>query len=111
MGNTLVVVPSPVAPLSATDLYQVLDTSDVPAGTINIVTGDRDVLAKTLAEHEDVDAIWYAGPDEGGAAVERASTSNMKRTWTMPASGALPASAELLREATTVKNIWVPYGA
>ncbi len=111
MGNALVVVPSPVAPLSATDFYQLLDTSDVPAGTVNIVTGSRDGLAKTLAEHEDVDLVWYFGPADGGAAVERASVSNMKRTWTQPATGPLPEVRELLREATQVKNVWVPFGA
>ena len=68
-------------------------------------------LAKTLAEHDDVDAIWYAGPPEGQAMVQRASAGNMKRTWVLPASGPLPHADEILREATQVKNIWVPYGA
>ncbi|MGK0619051.1 aldehyde dehydrogenase family protein [Meiothermus cerbereus] len=111
MGNTLVVVPSPLAPLSATDFYQVLETSDVPAGTFNIVTGERDELARTLAEHDDVDAVWYAGPQAGWALVEKASAGNMKRTWTLPSSGPLPDTEEILRQATQVKNIWVPYGA
>jgi aldehyde dehydrogenase (NAD+) len=111
MGNTLVVVPSPLAPLSATDFYQVLETSDTPAGTINIVTGERDELAKTLAEHDDVDAVWYAGPEAGWALVEKASAGNMKRTWTLPEDKDLPDTDEILRQATQVKNIWVPYGA
>jgi aldehyde dehydrogenase (NAD+) len=111
MGNALVIVPSPKHPLSATDLYQVLETSDVPAGTVNIITGDRDELAKTLAEHDDVDAIWYAGAAAGQAAVQKASANNMKRTWVLPANGALPGVDEVLREATQVKNVWVPYGA
>ena len=111
MGNALVVVPSPLAPLSATDFYQVLETSDVPAGTFNIVTGERNELALTLAEHDDVDAVWYAGPQAGWALVEKASTGNMKRTWTLPSSGPLPDTEEILRQATQVKNIWVPYGA
>ncbi|GIW32070.1 MAG: aldehyde dehydrogenase [Meiothermus sp.] len=111
MGNTLVVVPSPLAPLTATDFYQVLETSDIPAGTFNLVTGERDELAKTLAEHDDVDALWYAGPQAGWALVEKASAGNMKRTWTLPASGPLPDLDEILRQATQVKNIWVPYGA
>jgi len=111
MGNTLVVVPSPLAPLSATDFYQVLETSDVPAGTLNIVTGERDELALTLAEHDDVDAVWYAGPQAGWALVEKASAGNMKRTWILPSSGPLPDTDEILRQATQVKNIWVPYGA
>ncbi len=111
MGNALVIVPSPNHPLSATDLYQVLETSDVPHGTVNIVTGSRDELAKTLSEHDDVDAIWYAGSTEGQAAVQKASAANMKRTWVMEAGGALPCVDDVLREATQVKNIWVPYGA
>jgi len=111
MGNALVIVPSPAHPLSATDLYQVLETSDVPHGTINIVTGNRDELAKTLSEHDDIDSIWYAGPTPGQAAVQKASAANMKRTFVMDASGALPNLDDVLREATQVKNIWVPYGA
>lgn len=116
MGNTTVVVPSERYPLSATDLYQVLETSDVPAGVVNLVTGASDALTKVLAEHEDVDGVWYFGSAEGSTLVERASTSNLKRTWVSyghardwrdPVQGA---GAEFLREATQVKNIWVPYG-
>ena len=60
-GNTVVMIPSQKHPLSATDFYQVLDTSDVPPGVVNIVTGDRDHLIKTLIQHEDVDGslvLW-----------------------------------------------------
>ena len=60
-GNTVVAIPSEAQPLAVTDFYQVLETSDVPAGVVNIVTGRRDELAKVLAEHDDVDAIWYFG--------------------------------------------------
>ena len=67
MGNTVVVVPSERYPLSATDLYQVLDTSDVPGGVVNIVTGARDALAQVLAEHDDVDALWYVGTPPAAA--------------------------------------------
>ena len=115
MGNTVVVVPSERHPLSATDLYQVLETSDVPAGVVNIVTGKRDALAPVLAAHDDVDALWYFGSAKGVAEVEKHSASNMKRTWTAsaergwfdPATGEGP---EFLREATQVKNIWTPSG-
>jgi aldehyde dehydrogenase (NAD+) len=114
MGNTVVVVPSERYPLGATDLYQVLDTSDVPAGVVNIVTGPREDLAKVLAEHDDVDAIWYAGSPEGRRTVESASIGNMKRTWTHleaeVAVETLPAD-EALREAVQFKNIWIPWGA
>jgi aldehyde dehydrogenase (NAD+) len=110
MGNVLVVVPSQTSPLTATDFYQVLETSDVPAGTFNIVTGGRDELAKTLSEHDDVDVVWYAGPPEGQKAVHLASIGNMKQTWVMPTTGELPEMDEILRHSTQVKNIWVPYG-
>ena len=114
-GNTVVAVPSESAPLAATDFYQVLETSDVPSGVINIVTGPKDSLAKTLAEHDDVDAMWYFGSADGVTAVETASTGNMKRTWCESASRAWTDRAdgegrEFLREATQVKNIWIPYG-
>ncbi|MGA2793453.1 MAG: aldehyde dehydrogenase family protein [Roseiarcus sp.] len=114
MGNRVVVAPSPIHPLAATDLYQVLDTSDVPAGVVNIVTGERDVLAKTLAEHEGVDALWYCGTPAGAKMVEAASIGNLKATWTDRARDWRSASEgqgrAFLRRATQVKNIWAPYG-
>ena len=114
-GNTVIAVPSEAHPLAATELYTVLDASDVPAGVINIVTGAKDALAKVLAEHDDVDAVWYFGGQAAGAEVERASAGNMKRTWVEwharawhdPQQGE---GREFLREATQVKNIWIPYG-
>ena len=115
MGNTAVVIPSELYPLAATDFYQVLETSDVPAGVINIVTGARNALTKTLAEHDEVDGLWYFGSREGATAVERASADNMKRTWTEWtqrdwASSAQGEGRDFLRMATQVKNIWIPYG-
>jgi aldehyde dehydrogenase (NAD+) len=116
MGNAVVAVPSERHPLAATDLYQVLDTSDVPGGVVNIVTGKRDELAETLAAHDDVDAMWYWGSAEGSAMVERLSAGNMKRTWVDYGRGrrwfdtAQGEGPEFLRHATQVKNIWVPYG-
>jgi aldehyde dehydrogenase (NAD+) len=116
MGNTVVAVPSARASLTATDLYQVLDTSDVPGGVVNIVTGVPDELAQVLAAHDDVDGLWYFGSPEVSAEVERLSTGNMKRTWvdlgrsrdwTDPRRAA---GEEFLEQATQVKNIWVPYG-
>jgi aldehyde dehydrogenase (NAD+) len=114
-GNTVVAVPSQSAPLAATDFYSVLETSDLPGGVINIVTGDKNALAKVLAEHDDVESVWYFGDREGARAVELASASNMKRTWaTWEFRDWLNADEgegrEFLREATQVKNIWIPYG-
>ncbi len=115
-GNTVVMIPSQKHPLSATDFYQVLDTSDVPGGVVNIVTGDRDHLTKTLVQHEDVDAVWYFGTAEGSYHVEFESAANMKRTWVgygLPRdwmSREQGEGHEFLHEATQVKNIWVPTG-
>jgi aldehyde dehydrogenase (NAD+) len=114
-GNTVVVVPSEVHPLAATDFYSVLETSDVPSGVVNIVTGDKDSLMKVLAEHDDVEAVWYFGGQPGVKAVELSSASNMKRTWaTWHDRQWLDAGdgegREFLRAATQVKNVWVPYG-
>ena len=114
-GNVVVAVPSESQPLSATDLYTVLESSDLPPGVLNIVTGARDALAKTLAEHDDIEGIWYWGSRDGVKAVEYASAANMKRTWCHAYSPDWYSAAdaegrEYLREATQVKNIWIPYG-
>jgi aldehyde dehydrogenase (NAD+) len=117
MGNPVVLVPSERAPLSVTDLYQVIETSDVPAGVINIVTGASAALAKTLAEHDGVDAMWFAGDAATSAMVEKASIGNLKQTWTSRglyhdlADKAKFEGDYFLRRATQVKNVWVPYGA
>ena len=115
MGNRVVAVPSPPHPLAATDLYQVFDTSDVPDGVINIVTGERDTLAKTLADHDEVAAVWYCGSRAGSKLVEKASAGNLKSTWVDHGHArawqeATGQGREFLRRATQVKNIWVPYG-
>ncbi|MEO6891756.1 MAG: aldehyde dehydrogenase family protein [Ktedonobacteraceae bacterium] len=116
MGNSIVIIPSQQAPLSATDCYQVLETSDLPAGVVNIVTGERETLSQVLTDHEDVEAMWYFGTEEGSTRVELGSTSNMKRTWVNYGhtrnwmNVEQGEGQEFLREATHVKNIWVPYG-
>ena len=114
-GNTVIAIPSDAHPLSATDLYSVLETSDVPGGVVNIVTGAKDALAKVLADHDDVEGIWYFGSREGVKAVEYASAANMKRTWASAKrrdwlDARYGEGREFLREATQVKNVWVPYG-
>ncbi|QPC84084.1 aldehyde dehydrogenase family protein [Phototrophicus methaneseepsis] len=115
-GNTVVAIPSEKYPLLATDFYQVLDTSDVPGGVVNIVTGTRDHLTQTLAEHEDVDAMWYFGSAAGSAFVEYLSASNMKRTWVNYGEpldwydSEKAAGERFLHESIQVKNIWVPSG-
>lgn len=114
-GNTAVVVPSQRHPLVAGDLYELLEASDVPGGVVNVLTGDREGLALVLAQHDDVDGLWYFGTPEGAAAVERESVGNLKRTWTCteprdwfdPAFGE---GEEFLRRATQVKGVWLAHG-
>ncbi|MDJ0842290.1 MAG: aldehyde dehydrogenase family protein, partial [Acidobacteriota bacterium] len=115
MGNRVVAIPSENYPLTATDFYQVLETSDVPGGALNIVTGPREELAGVLARHDDVDAVWYFGEQAGCRMVEEASAENMKRTWTCSKgldwhNPRIGEGEHFLRRATQIKNIWVPYG-
>jgi aldehyde dehydrogenase (NAD+) len=116
MGNTVIAVPSESYPLIAGDLYQLFDTSDMPGGAVNIVTGASSQLLKTLAEHDDVDAIWSFGDEASAAAAKAMSVGNLKQVWTNEGRAIdwfNPKLAEgrwFLEHATQVKNIWVPYG-
>ena len=116
MGNACVLLPSESHPLSATDLYQVLDTSDLPGGVVNIVTGPHQELAATLAGHAGVDAVWNFGSPDLTEAIEFESAANLKRTWSMDGRNIdwLDADAaegrEFLHHSTEVKNVWIPYG-
>jgi|EP00945_MAST-04E_sp_MAST-4E-sp1_P005550 aldehyde dehydrogenase (NAD+) len=115
-GNTIIIVPSEAYPLSATDLYQVFETSDVPAGVVNIITGNRNHLTKYLVEHQNIEAMWYFGDAEGSRFVEHASAGNMKRSWVnygckrdwmVDEQGQ---GVEFLYNSTECKNIWMPMG-
>ena len=115
MGNTCVLVPSEGAPLAATDFYQVLDTSDLPGGVVNIVTGSHAELAKPLAGHRDVDAVWSFSSQPVSGLIEKESAGNIKRTWVNNGlgrdwMGPQGEGRAFLRAATEVKTIWVPYG-
>ncbi|KAK2163921.1 hypothetical protein LSH36_72g06038 [Paralvinella palmiformis] len=115
-GNVIVIVPSEKYPLLALDMYQVFDTSDLPGGVINILTGDRDHLTKYLTEHHDIQSVWYFGSAQGSHFVEYVSAENVKRTWvnygigrdwTNPEQGQ---GEEFLYHSVQVKNIWIPMG-
>ncbi|MCK0137630.1 aldehyde dehydrogenase family protein [Aliiroseovarius sp. F47248L] len=115
MGNRVVLAASEPFPLAATDFYQVLDTSDVPAGVVNIVTGSHAELASPLAGHLGVDAVWAQSGADISAIVEGESAGNLKRSWVNNAKardwfGAAGEGREFLTHATEVKTIWVPYG-
>jgi aldehyde dehydrogenase (NAD+) len=116
MGNTVVAVPSERYATVMADLYSILDTSDLPGGVVNIVAGRAAEIGKTLAEHDDVDAVWCFRDEAASTMVKLASIGNMKQTWTNDGYATDwydPQQAEgryFLRHATQVKNIWVPYG-
>ena len=81
MGNRVVMIPSETSALMALEFYQILETSDVPAGVVNIVTGDKNELAQVLADHYEVESVWYFGDQVGSTLVEKASAASLKRTW------------------------------
>jgi aldehyde dehydrogenase (NAD+) len=116
MGNAVVAVPSETSATMMAELYQVLDTSDIPGGVINLVAGKAMELGKTLAEHDDVDAVWSFRDAAAAEMVKAASIGNLKQVWTNDGKAFDwfdPAQAEgrfFLRHATQVKNVWVPYG-
>ena len=115
-GNTVIAVPSETYPLITSDLYQLFDTSDLPGGAVNIVTGYSSQLLKTLAEHDDVDAVWCFGDESSASAAKSFSAGNLKQVftnegrdidWFNPKQGE---GRWFMQHATQVKNIWVPYG-
>jgi aldehyde dehydrogenase (NAD+) len=115
MGNTVVAVPSPRHALVATDLYQIFETSDLPAGAVNIVTGKPSELAVVMAKHDDLDGLWCVANAETCRMVELESAGNLKRVWTSGGravdwSGSAGRPASWLRRAIEIKNVWVPYG-
>ena len=119
MGNRVVLLPSLEGGLAMTDFYQVLDTSDVPAGVINIVTGDPSEMATDLAAHMAVDAIWNFNANIEAHLIDTKASLNLKRSWGLAGfKGKSPdwrnpacEGAVFLEEATEVKTVWVPYGA
>ena len=116
-GNTNIIVPGQRTSLIATELYQVLDTSDVPGGYVNILTAKENELNKTLSQHENIEGIWYFGADSAQRSnIIKNTTSNLKRywcpeekhvDWTNTSEQFLN---EFLYQSTQVKNIWIPYG-
>ena len=113
MGNRVILAASEPFPLSATDFVQVLETSDVPAGVVNILTGPHVDLASPMARHMDIDAVWSFSDPDLDRDIEAGAASNLKRTWVQ--NGKAIDWRELdgkrfLQASTEVKNIWIPYG-
>jgi aldehyde dehydrogenase (NAD+) len=102
-------------PLAATGFYQILDTSDLPGGVVNILTGSHAELAPTLAVHLDIDAVWSFSSTDLSKMIEAKSAGNLKRTWVNNGkardwNGVESEGRAFLEAATEVKNIWIPYG-
>ncbi|MGV6848688.1 MAG: aldehyde dehydrogenase family protein [Marinibacterium sp.] len=113
MGNRITLVASEPHPLAATDFYQILDTSDVPPGVVNILTGNHADLAGPLAAHLNVDAVWSFSATPLSAQIERAAAGNLKRTWVNNGMGHDWSKAHapaFLTESTEVKTVWIPWG-
>jgi aldehyde dehydrogenase (NAD+) len=116
VGNTVVAIPSERYPLITGDLVQVFETSDLPGGAVNIVTGESVGLMKVLAEHSDLDAIWCFGDESSCATAKAMSIGNLKQVFTNEGraidwfNGEQGEGRWFLQHAVQVKNIWVPYG-
>lgn len=114
-GNNVILIPSETYPFAATDFYQILDTSDVPVGTVNIITGNKDNLATEMAKHFNIEGLWYFGNENGSKKVEELAADSMKRTWVNYGLHydwlKNPLESEFLRNSVEIKNIWIPYGA
>ncbi len=115
-GNTVVTVPSEAYATIIGDIYQIFDTSDLPGGVVNIVAGRPAELAKTLAEHDDIAAIWSFRDLADATMVKAASIGNLKQVWTNDKYDIDWFDAKqndgryFMRNSTQIKNIWVPYG-
>lgn len=115
MGNRVILTASEPFPLAATDFYQILETSDVPAGVVNILTGSHSELAPNMGKHLNIDAVWSFSGSDLSATIEREAAGNLKRTWVNDSlardwHGPDGEGRAFLQASTEVKTIWVPYG-
>jgi acyl-CoA reductase-like NAD-dependent aldehyde dehydrogenase len=119
-GNAAVVIASETRPLPAVTLTEVLATSDVPGGVVNLITGLRSELVQHLAGHMDVNGLDAFGLDPAhGAAIEELAVENVKRLVRPPSGGAdaidwlsdRAQSPYLIGEFTETKTVWHPIGA
>nr|XP_040045847.1 aldehyde dehydrogenase family 16 member A1 [Gasterosteus aculeatus aculeatus] len=114
-GNAVVMVPSEENPLPALAFIQVLQSSDLPAGLVNIISGRRDQMTVALANHSVIKAIWYWGSAEGCQYLQHACTSPMKtlrlscpkedggQDWTHASI-----LEDMWRSAVQWKSVWIP---
>ena len=116
-GNASIIVPSEKTSLIATSLYQVFETSDIPAGSVNILTAKDNELNETLAQHENIHGIWaFSSNIKVRSSIIKGTVFNLKRYW-CPKNSKIDWSNnsqeflnEFLYQGSQVKNIWIPYG-
>ena len=106
-GNTVVAIASEQHPVAAVELAEVLATSDLPAGVVNILTGQQAELAPWLASHMDVNAIDLTGADGDRAELERSAAENVKRVVRGDADGE---SLWDIAAVVELKTVWHPIG-
>jgi len=115
MGNRVVLVASEPYPLIATEFYQILETSDVPAGVVNLLTGAHSELVTPLASHLNIDAIWSFSSSDLSAEIETQSALGLKRSWVNYGQDRDWFSKDgegkgFLAEASQSKTVWIPFG-
>ena len=106
-GNATVVLASETSPLAAVELAEVLATSDVPGGVVNVLTGNRDELAPVLAGHMDVNALDIGGADGQSEELERLAADNVKRVVRGLPDAESPWEIASFLE---LKTVWHPIG-
>ena len=111
-GNTTVILASAINPLLAISLAEVLNTSDVPAGVVNILTGDREELLSHFASHKDVNAIIYCGDNlKEIKVVEEMATENLKRVSIYRRKNWVEGNSQspyFIEKCQEIKTIWHP---
>ena len=116
-GNSSIIIPGERTSLIASEMYQLLDTSDMPSGYVNFLTTKQNSLNKILSEHENIDGIWlFSQSDIDRRKIINNTISNLKRYW-CPNSKNIDwynneeiFLNEFLYQSTQIKNIWIPYG-
>ena len=111
-GNTTVILASATNPLVAISLAEVINTSDVPAGVVNVLTGDREELLPQFASHKDVNSIIYCGnKKEELKVVEEMATENLKRVSTYRRKNWKQENSQspyFIEKCQEIKTIWHP---
>ena len=107
-GNTAVVLASEQSPMPAITFTEVLDTSDVPGGVVNVLTGNKDELIPVLADHMDVNAVDAGGATDGQAArIQQGAVHNVKRV-VAPSHDSAAKSPYRIAAFTEIKTVWHP---